>query len=147
MTITIREILSEEMGVIFPFIKQLNKTMEETTFHILLKEMLSQGYRCAGAYNQEGKLVGIAGFWLLTRFWCGSHIDIDNVVVDESLRNQKIGKKLIEWLENWAKENNRPFAVLDSYVSNSSSHRFYFREGYTILGYHFVKNLESDLPE
>lgn len=140
MTIEIREIPAADMGSIFPFIKQLNKDMTDDRFTVLLKQMLEKDYRCAGAFK-EGKLVGIAGFWELVRFWCGTHVDIDNVVTDENQRGQGIGKKLIGWIEDWARERGYTFAVLDSYAHNTDSHRFYFREGYIIRGFHFTKDL------
>lgn len=141
MSVTIREIAKQEMPSIFPFIKQLNKDMTEERFTALLGLMLEKGYRCAGAFDAEGKLVGISGFWELVRFWCGTHVDIDNVVTDENLRGQGIGKKLIDWIEDWARKQGYTFAVLDSYTHNSDSHRFYFREGYIIRGFHFTKDL------
>ncbi|MBM3617364.1 MAG: GNAT family N-acetyltransferase [Alphaproteobacteria bacterium] len=141
MTLEIREIPAGEMAIIYTFIQQLNKDMTEERFTALLAQMLERGYRCAGAFDGEGKLLGVAGFWELVRFWCGTHIDIDNVVTDESLRGQGIGKKLIHWIEDWARARGLSFAVLDSYAHNSDSHRFYFREGYIIRGFHFTKDL------
>ena len=141
MTLEIREIPAGEMAIIYPFIRQLNKDMTEERFTVLLAQMLERGYRCAGAFDAEGKLLGVAGFWELVRFWCGTHIDIDNVVTDESLRGQGIGKKLVAWIENWARARGLSFAVLDAYTHNIDSHRFYFREGYIIRGFHFTKDL------
>lgn len=141
MALHIKELTGEEMVIIYPFIKQLNPTMEEAAFRALLSQMLEKGYRCAGAFDETNTLCGIAGFWELVRFWCGKHIDIDNVVTDEKQRGKGIGKALMAWLENWAKQQGYTFAVLDAYTHNIDSHRFYYREGYIIRGFHFTKDL------
>lgn len=141
MPLNIRELSKEEMPSIFPFIKQLNPQMNEQSFKDLLGKMLTKGYRCAAAFDKEGTMRGVAGFWELCRFWCGPHIDIDNVVTDEAYRGKGIGKALIAWLEKWARSQGYSFAVLDSYSHNTDSHRFYYREGYIIRGFHFTKDL------
>jgi GNAT superfamily N-acetyltransferase len=124
----------------YPLIKQHNKTMTRKTYDALLPEMLARGYRCIGAYQGE-KLVGVMGFWVGVRFWCKKYIDIDNVVVDKSLRSKGIGSKMMAWVEAEGRRQKCDMSMLDCYVSYHASHRFYFREGYCILGYHFTKNL------
>lgn len=141
MTVTVRELSHEEIYGTYPLIKQLNPEMTEETFRARLTQMLIQNYRCAAAFNAEGECLGIAGFRAMTRFWCGSHVDLDNVVIDERFRKQGAGKKLIEWIENWGREHGHSFAVLASYTHNIDSHRFYYREGYVIRGFYFTKDL------
>lgn len=140
MTLSIREIPGDNMAIIIPFIKQLNKDMEVSRIQQLLPVMLEKGYRCAGAFDGD-TLVGVAGFWELCRFWCGPNIDIDNVVVDEARRGQQIGQKLVRWIEDWAKARGITFAVLDAYNNNYAAHKFYLREGYVLRGYHLTKDL------
>ncbi|MBY0407198.1 MAG: GNAT family N-acetyltransferase [Rickettsiales bacterium] len=140
--ITCREITTpEEWKSIFALVKQQNKDITRTEFTHLLKEMRARGYRCVGAFA-EGGLVGIMGFWIGFRFWCHKYIDIDNVVVDKAHRSQGIGKKLLTWVEKEGRAQNCHMAVLDSYTTAHQAHRFYYREGYVALGYHFTKDLD-----
>lgn len=141
MKMQVRELNQEEMKGIYPFIRQLNPDMPEDVFHERLEVMIKKGYRCAAVVDEYGGFLGIAGFWILTRFWCGTHVDIDNVVVDERHRGNGIGKLLFAWVEELARREGLTFAVLDAYTTNYASHRFYFREGYIIRGYHFTKDL------
>lgn len=124
----------------YPLVKQSNPEMTRRQFETLLGAMLNEGYRCIGAY-QGKKLVGVAGFWVGWRFWCGKYIDIDNVVVGKAYRGQAIGQQMMRWVEKEGKRLKCVIAVLDSYTRSHRSHRFYFREGYVILGYHFTKDL------
>lgn len=141
LPVAVRELKTkEEWLAMYGLIRQSNRKMSRRQFENLLIEMLAHGYRCAGAYS-GGKLVGVAGFWIGYRFWCRKYIDVDNVVVDEKLRGKGIGRKLMRWIEKEGRRLNCESAHLDCYTSLSASHRFYFREGYTIIGYHFIKDL------
>lgn len=139
--VTFREIATApEWLAMYPLIKQQNKDMTRKEFQSLLKSMREAGYRCLGAFI-GGELVGIMGFWIGHRFWCHKYVDIDNVIVDKAYRNRRIGKRMLAWVEKEARKQGCAMAVLDSYTTAHNAHRFYFREGYAILGYHFTKHL------
>jgi GNAT superfamily N-acetyltransferase len=126
----------------YRLINQTNPSLSKAEFGKRLKKMLSHGYRCIAAV-ENGEYIGVCGFWEGTRFWCGDFIDLDNVVVDEKVRNKGIGKKMVQWVENLAKKNGCTQTGLDCYVTYNDAHRFYFREGYIIRGYHFTKTIEK----
>jgi len=121
-------------------VQQANPLLTKKNFDFRLKKMRAQGYRCI-AYVEKGAYIGLCGFWQGTRFWCGDFIDLDNVVVDEKIRKQGIGKKMLDWVEKEAKRLKCDQLGLDCYTSYHDAHRFYFREGYIIKGYHFTKAL------
>lgn len=140
MPIRIRELTPAELPSIFPLVHELNPTMKRARFNQLLKAMQPAGYRCVGAF-EGSTLVGISGFTIGHRFWCGKQFDIDNFVVTASHRGRRIGEKLLHWMESLAKRESCDIIVLDAYAHNTASHRFYHREGYIIRGYHFTKDL------
>lgn len=124
----------------YPLLNQLNPALTKTMFKKRLAKMLTLGYRCI-AYIEKGKILGLCGFWHGTRFWCGDFIDLDNVVVDENIRGKGVGKKMVAWVEKEAKRLKCDQTGLDCYTTHNAAHRFYFREGYIIRGYHFTKAL------
>lgn len=126
----------------WPLIQQLNPGMKKTVFTRRLKDMRTRGYRCVAAI--EGRdFLGLAGFWIGTRLWCGKYVDVDNVIVSESARGKGVGRALMRWIEKEAIRQGCELSVLDSYTTYHDAHRFYFREGYIVLGYHFVKRLDG----
>ena len=129
-----------EFGKIYPLLKQVNPSLTKAQFTKRLKAMRAQGYRCIAAV-ENGKYLGISGFWTGTRFWCGKFIDYDNVIVDKSLRSTGIGRKLVAWIEKEARRLGCDMLGLDCYTTSHDAHRFYFREGFIIKGYHFTKSL------
>jgi GNAT superfamily N-acetyltransferase len=137
----IRELKKSEMTkYLLPLMQEHNKDISLSVLKQTLRDMLGHGYRCVGAFV-NGDCVGVAGFWLGARFWCGRNVDVDNVFVKSAYRQSRIGKQMMDWIEVWAKKHKAKMIVLDSYVSSSKAHKFYFREGYAIAGYHFFKKV------
>jgi GNAT superfamily N-acetyltransferase len=135
-----QEIPQQQLATIEPLVRILNPAMTKATFRAHLKNMVADGYRCVGGYaNQE--LVAIAGFKIFTRFWCGKQMDVDNVIVAPHYRNSGVGKKVFSWLERAAKHEKCDIIVLDSYAHAQAAHRFYYREGFQIEGFHFCKKI------
>lgn len=129
-----------EFEAAYTLVQQLNPGLTQAEFRTRLEKMLRQGYRCI-AYVEQGEYIGLCGFWEGTRFWCGDFIDLDNVVVDDKARRQGIGKKLVDWVEQEARRQNRNQIGLDCYVTHHGAHNFYLRERFIIKGYHLIKPL------
>ncbi len=141
----IRLIKHSEMNSIVPLVSQLNHhNIDTQTLTNRLTEMLARGYQCVGVF--EGKdLVGVAGLWLLTKFYVGNHLEIDNVVVAENYQNKGIGDLMMTWIEAYAKQNNCLAIELNCYIGNEKAHKFWFNKKGKILGFHFqIKLLTPD---
>lgn len=122
----------------------LNPNVPEEIVRQRFEAILSQHahYHAYGAFSGP-TLIGVAGAWVATKVWCGLYLEVDNLVIDPQHRSSGIGTLLLNALETRAKELGCNLLVLDSYVSNSPSHRLYHRLGYEIRGFHFVKELED----
>jgi GNAT superfamily N-acetyltransferase len=138
--VEIRELSADQFLLILPLIERHNATIPAEELRRRLTVMVPHGYHCIAAF-MEDRVVGVAGYWLGARFYCGEYMDVDNVVVDPDLRSRRIGEKMMVWLEAKARELGCKSVMLDSYVTFAGAHRFYFRLGYEILGYHFTKRL------
>ena len=136
----IKELSKAEMLLQFPLLKQLSASAKENDFRRMLPKMLKYGYRMVGVYNGK-KCIGISGFWIGIKLYSDKYLEPDNVVIDKNYRSKGVGKKLFIWLEKEAKRNGCKIIMLDAYVENFSGHKFYWREGYTARGFHFLKKL------
>lgn len=121
-------------------ISQLNPTMTLAYYEELLQQMLRNGYRMVGAFD-DSTCVGLSGFWVSAKLYSGKYLEVDNFVVTESYRSQGVGKLLSDWMLQEAVRLGCATVMLDAYVTNSAAHRFYFREGFHIKSYHFFKSL------
>lgn len=141
MSFQFKIIEPSKINDIIPLIQQLTSHKNSDT---ILKErfaaMVSENYECAVIYDNH-KLIGISGLWYCTRHYAGKSVELDHVFIDEDYRNMGLGKQFLEWICSYVKANGVKTAELNTYVQNYSSHKFYYNEGFEILGYHFLKKL------
>lgn len=137
-TITLRELTQKEIPSIFPLVHLHNAKVTKARFTASLKGMLPQGYRAIAAFD-GARMVGISGFWLRSRFWCGRQLDIDNFFVHPDYRGNKIGERMVAWLEKRAIAEKCELIVLDTYVDYFLAQRFYHRQGFVMTGFHMTK--------
>lgn len=116
-----------------------NLTLEQIK-NYLLQMFDLETYNCFGIFL-NGKLVGISSAWSTVRLYSGKQLEVDNVVIDSSQQSKGLGKLFFEFIEDWAKKNEYKTIELNTYVQNSKSHKFYYNLGYSILGFHFWKNI------
>ena len=140
--ITIKLIPSKDILTALPLVMLLNKNEKQEVIAERLVEMTSQNYECVGIYDND-KLIGISGLWFQTRHYSGRSIEPDHVIIDEAYRNQGLGKMLFNWIDQYGKEKGYEAVELNTYVRNAPSHKFYYNEGFEILGFHFVKLLSE----
>jgi len=133
-------LLPGELPLILPLIEAHNPKIPPAELRCSLEAMIPKGYHCIAAFDGD-TIIGVAGYWLIHRFYSGEYMDVDNVVVDETLRSRGTGAALMAWLEDHARRLGCRSIMLDSYVTYARAHRFYFRLGYEILGFHFRKVL------
>lgn len=128
---------------IIPLLKILNNTISDDILKQRLDEMVTQGYKCIGIYDEK-KLIGICGIWILTKYYVGRHIEPDNIIISPEYQNQKIGTRLMSWIYDYAKKNNCIASELNCYAGNKQAHRFWEKEGYEVIALHFQKKFEDD---
>jgi len=126
---------------ILPLVLQLNKDYKEAQMLIYLNEMFEyETYSCFGFFIDE-ELIGVTSGWTTTKLYSGKQLEIDNVIIDAIHQSKGYGKIMEEQISEWCKERNYKTIELNTYVRNSRSHKFYFNQGYEIIGYHFEKDL------
>jgi ribosomal protein S18 acetylase RimI-like enzyme len=142
MAITIRELNTlDEMLSAYPLVHQMYDKMDFATYQNSISEMIRlNNFKMIAAFLDE-KMVGACGYWIFLMLYCGRYIQASNLVVDSEMQSRGIGKKILEHLEIIGKNNACEKIVLDSYTENKRSHPLYFREGFHIRGFHFMKNL------
>ena len=136
----VEEISISHLHVILPLIQKLNPELTPAILIERLDTMKTHDYHCAGLYLEE-ELIGISGFWIGGKFYCGKYMELDNVFIDEKYRSKGFGELLVDWLEQHAKTLGCEVIMLDAYVSNTRAHKFYIQRNYEIIGYHFSKEL------
>jgi GNAT superfamily N-acetyltransferase len=133
-------IKSSDILNILPLLKELNTNTPDEVLSERIIEMTTQNYECVGVYIDD-ILIGMAGLWFCTRHYCGKSIEPDHVVITKSHQGKGIGKLLFNWIYEYAKSKGCSTTELNSFTGNTASHKFYYNEGFNILGFHFLKTL------
>ena len=124
---------------IIPLIQKLTHfKVSELLLKERFSEMITQNYECAVILHED-QLIGLSGMWFSTRHYSGKTVEIDHVFIEEDYRNKGLGKDFFNWIYEYAKSVGCNTAELNTYVQNYPSHKFYYNEGFEILGYHFLK--------
>lgn len=120
--------------------------------HRELRPSLSHDY--AGAMNRlfaegttltqfvhDGEVVALALWRVFTTTYCGRRFEIDDLVTASAHRSAGYGKTLLRYLEAQATTLGCFTVTLNSATHRSDAHRFYFRERYAAIAFHFSKEL------
>ncbi len=132
---------SDRLTTILPLLKELNTHTSEELLLSRIEDMnLHANYKCVGLFIDE-RLIGVSGLWHLTRHYCGRTIEPDHVIINNSYRNKGLGKLLFKWIADYTSKIGYETIELNTYLANIKSHQFYENEGFTKLGFHYIKKL------
>ena len=144
MNVRIESIKAEDILDVIPLIRKINQKTPLDLLQARMKEMIElPQYECIGMYH-EGELIGISGLWYSTRHYIGKTVEADHVVIDERFRNQGLGKILFDWIHEYTQSKGCGAIELNTYVENRKSHKFYYKLGYEIFGFHMLKVMRED---
>ena len=119
-----------------PVMVQLRPHAPLDGFVARIRRMQSTGFRLAYLSDSED-VQAVAGFRVLDQLVSGRVLYVDDLVTNENQRSAGHGAALLTWLQDWASADDCEFLELDSGVHRAGAHRFYFRHGLSIIGYHF----------
>jgi GNAT superfamily N-acetyltransferase len=89
-----------------------------------------------------GKVAGVAVYRVYVNTADGLMMYVDDLVTDEAQRSKGVGKALLAYLEKRARKAGCENFMLDSGTHRRQAHKFYFREGLTVVAFHFLKPLK-----
>lgn len=142
--ILIRNSKAEDFGDVHVLLKQLwpgrkiNSSALKESFQKSL-ELASPIIRVA---CYPDKLVGLCSLSIRNNLKAeGNLANIDELVVDEKMRSQEIGKLLLEDAEAIARQHGCRSLGLESSFHREDAHRFYIKNGYEKQGYYIIRNL------
>jgi len=94
--------------------------------------------------EEDAIIIAYAYLTEVTFLGLDSFIEIQSILVDESVRGNGIGKQLMKQAEEWAKQNGYNKVMLSSRIQLENAHKFYKSIGYKIAkqSYFFSKELK-----
>ena len=121
----------------WPVLRQLRPDLAADALLPAVRRMEQHGFRLACAEDEEGVVRAVIGYRVTEMLRTGAMLEIDDLVTDGEARSGGYGRALLEWVLVEARKAGCSVVELDSGVQRHAAHRFYFRHGMHILGYHF----------
>ena len=119
----------QELRACFPVMRELRPQLaNEADLLQRIQRMRGQGYRLLAAW-QGREPVALAGYRLQENLVYGRFLYVDDLVVTQASRSQRLGAQLLQYLKTQAHEAGCKSLVLDTALSNALGQRFYFRQG------------------
>ncbi|WP_248723749.1 GNAT family N-acetyltransferase [Seonamhaeicola sp. ML3] len=142
MAFVFKIIEKNRINEVIPLVEKLNNN--KISYGVLKQRFAEMAnfdnYECAVVYHND-RIIGVSGLWYCTRHYSGRSVEPDHVFIEKDYRGQGLGKQFFSWIYEHAKSKGYEAVELNTYVANAPSHKFYFNEGFKILGFHFLKNL------
>lgn len=126
---------------ILPVLLELRPHLTERLLREVYAEGYAQGLRFTAAYTDGHDCAGVAGWRVVVGTSALRKLYVDDLVTAEHSRSTGVGRALLSFLEQRARELGCHRLDLDSGVQRADAHRFYFRERMDIAGFHFAKRL------
>lgn len=142
-SIEIKELITEkEWKEAFPVMSQLRTHLDEQSFLQLVREAtLKEGYRMVALY-QNKRIIAVTGFMPMITLYNGKFIWVCDLVTDKDSRSNGYGAILLEYIQNWSKENGYNIVSLSSGLQREDAHCFYENKmEYDRVSYVFLKRL------
>lgn len=133
----------EEMLPHFNVVQFLYPKMKIEQYESHLNQMIPHNYAQLAVF-EGNTCLGLTGFWTGIKLWSGKYIEIDNFIVHPDYREKGVGKAMTDYLDQKARSLNCTMIVLDAFTGNFKAHRFYYNQGYSPKGFHFVKILDEN---
>ena len=89
-------------------------------------------------------VLGVAVFRQYRDTFSGTKFYVDDLVTTSQRRSQGVGKLLLDWLQQEARQRGAANFMLDSGTQRIDAHRFYHREGLVIASFNFRKPLHPN---
>lgn len=132
-SVQIRSARAEDCGRLAELAAQLGypSTAAEIAKRLVGMEASNE---CAGFVAEvRGEVVGWIGVFIYRCMEADARGEINGLIVEERVRSQGIGSKLLARAERWARQQGCATIGLKSNVIREQAHKFYGRLGYKVV--------------
>ena len=132
----------EEIAKLCPVLLQLRPQYDANSLTEQIKLQRGEDFQIAYVAETteekpDGGVLCVAGFVIGHKLAWQKYLYIDDLVSDAGSRSRGAGKLLLDWLQDYARQQGCQQLHLDSGVTRFDAHRFYLREGMKIASHHF----------
>lgn len=139
----LRELTTKkEMLDRYTVVREVYPSLTLEDYDTELDLMLPHNYGQVAVFEGE-ECIGLTGYWIGSKLWCGKYMELDNVVICKKHRGKGVGELLFKHMEAKAKELRCTMLALDSYSDNFKAHKFFYSQSFVPRGFHFINILDK----
>ncbi|SAK77985.1 N-acetyltransferase GCN5 [Caballeronia pedi] len=132
----------------FDVMKELRPHLTDAAaFGAQMRRQREECYRLLAACDEDGAMLGLAGYRTQTNTLYGRFVYVDDLVVTARLHRSGIGAQLLDKVREIARHSRCAHFVLDTGLHMALAQRFYYRNGLLAKGMHFVQPLTGNDTE
>ncbi|MEV8625723.1 GNAT family N-acetyltransferase [Streptomyces sp. NPDC051079] len=128
---------------LLPVLGELRPHLTPELFRDVYEQGYPQGLRFSAAYADDGACVGVAGWRIIHNTSSVKKLYVDDLVTTAVSRSGGVGHALVAHLEGHARAADCFELNLDSGTHRTGAHRFYLRERFDIVAFHFTRMLKN----
>ncbi len=121
-------------------VHMLRPSLAKEDFLPMVHRMQATGYVLL-YIAEEDAVVSIAGYRIAEVLHSGKMLYVEDLSTLEAAQGKGLATLLLHQLAGIARANGCATLQLASGVHRAPAHRVYFKEGFNIIGYHFMKVL------
>ncbi|MEM6602638.1 MAG: GNAT family N-acetyltransferase [Pseudomonadota bacterium] len=84
-------------------------------------------------------VIGMVGLSYGLKVYCGKYIELHHMVILDRHRGKGIGRHMLKYINSYACLRDVDTIILSSYNHATDAHRLYEKNGYKLIGKHFLK--------
>lgn len=133
MEINIRKVTIDDAVVVMLLSHQLGYPLTIDEIKLNISAILKSKHHTAYVAENNGQVVGWIGAAQAIMIEAISFCEINGLVIDKDHQGKGIGKRLIERVKQWAKEQGNKKVSLRCNVKRTETHEFYKHLGFKDL--------------
>lgn len=125
--------------------------MKELRPHLSFDEYLTiydEAHRQNGfeivAIEEDGQVLEVMGYRILSDYVRGRHVYVDDLVSTETVRSKGLGADLLRYAEKTARDHGCKTLRLCTGIENDRGARFYEKNGWIKRAFAYTKKLSSE---
>lgn len=133
VSIVIRQIQLDDCDAVAKLSGELGYPAESATIRQRIEELLVSNDRITYVAAIGEAVVGWIEVAIAHHLATGTHGEITGLIISTEYRSKGLGRKLLIEAERWIANQGISQMIVRSRVSREAAHRFYIREGYTLI--------------
>lgn len=130
----------EDIDLLLPTILELRPHLTRETFGEMFIKQQNEGYQIIFV-GDDVMAFALAGFRSIHTFFSGKTLYIDDLVTHSSHKRNGYAGLLMDWIKNYARENQYDHLSLDSGFQRKDAHRLYLNKGLEVESLHFGRKV------